>query len=138
MTRTLSNEDLQMMRIVEERTGARVMDVVVMPATISFLVNNGDLGKAIGKNSINLHKLKKEFNKVVEFVEYADDLGQFIRNLFKPVEVTKMDIADENRKVMLEVDPENKGLAIGKAGEKINRARTLTERYYGVKELRIL
>lgn len=137
-TRTLSHEDLQIIGLVENRTGAKIMDVITSDSAIVFLVNKGDLGKAIGKEAVNLHRLKMELKKVVEFLEYSDNLEEFIRNLFKPVQVTKIDFFDENRKVLLEVDPENKGLAIGKGGEKINRARLLVDRYYSVKELRIL
>ena len=137
----LSAEQLQLISLLERDTGAQALDVLDSQDAVVFLVKQGDLGKAIGKNGLNLHKLERMLSKRVEFVEFNDNLDGFLGNLFKPVQihdVQKNTALDGGQSIVLKVDFQNKGLAIGKGGSKINRARELVKRHFGVSELKIM
>ena len=137
----ISAEQLQLISLLERETGAQAMDVLDSPESVVFLVKQGDLGKAIGKNGISLQTLSRKMGKRVEFVEFNESLDGFLGNLFKPVqihEIQKNSALDGGQSIVLKVDFQNKGLAIGKGGSKINRARELAKRHFGVSELKIM
>lgn len=132
----LSNEDLQLLSALDSRTGARAVDVLNGEASIVFLLEKGELGKAIGKGGANLERLRGVFGKNVEFVEYSPELGEFVKNLFKPVEVLGVD--KDGSEVAVKVENAKRGLAIGRGGEKIKRAKALLKKYFGVSDVKLL
>lgn len=137
---TLSKEDIQLLNLLEFRTGAHGKDVVRSDNELVFIVASGDLGKAIGKNGTNLARLRREVGASVEVVEAANSLEGFTYNLFKPVPVQEVSMSEDGgrKTVTVKVEREKKGLAIGRNGERIKRARALLKRYYEVDEVKIM
>ncbi|MFH1056453.1 MAG: NusA-like transcription termination signal-binding factor [Candidatus Micrarchaeota archaeon] len=136
----LSSEQLQLISMLEQNSGVQAVDALAAPESIVFVVKQGDLGRAIGKNASNLERLERKFGRRVEFVEFDSDLNGFLKNLFKPVALENVEFNENagGQTVVLKVDFKNKGLAIGRGGSKINRARELVKRHFGIAELKIL
>lgn len=132
----ISSEQLQLLSMLERETGAQAFDVLLTPESIVFVVKAGDLGKAIGKNGANRERLERMALRKVELVEFAETLEGFLANLFKPARIEK--ITASGTSVVLKVGVSEKGLAIGRGGSKINRARELVKRHYGVEELKVM
>lgn len=128
------------MGMLEKSTGALARDAVFTDSTIIFVVKQGDLGRVIGKQGKNIQKLKRLFSREIQVVEEASELRHFVSNLFAPAQVqeVKENSADGKKVLFVKVDPKSKGLAIGSRGEKINRARLLLKRHYGVDEVKIV
>ncbi len=122
--------------MLERETGAQGFDALLTPESIVFVVKAGDLGKAIGRNGANRERLERIASRKIELVEFADTLEGFLENLFKPARIGKIDASGTS--VTVKVDAEDKGLAIGRGGSRINRARELVKRHYGVEELKVL
>jgi N utilization substance protein A len=136
---TITNEDIQAMNLLELRTGAKAEDVVVTPEAVVYLVQKGDLGRAIGKGGANIMSLKRALSKNVELIESADSLEGLLVSAFQPVEVKGVRVEERNgrKTATVKVDPANKGLAIGKGGEKIKVARLLAKRRFACDDVRI-
>ncbi|MFA6048792.1 MAG: NusA-like transcription termination signal-binding factor [Candidatus Micrarchaeia archaeon] len=136
----LNNDDLQIINLLDSRTGARAVDVVVEAGEIIFVVKKGDLGRAIGKQGINIARLRQAFGKNIEIIEDADDAKGFLKNAFYPAQVKSIEESEIGGKkvAVIVVDAKSKGLAIGKGGEKIKRARMLAKRRYGIDDVKIL
>ncbi len=136
----LSNEEIQAINLLEARTGARANDAVFAGDSVIFVVRKGDLGKAIGRNGSNILGLKKVFDKRVEVVEAADTLEGLLENVFRPVQVNEVRTEEKSGRsvVVVRVNPRNKGLAIGRGGEKISVARVLAKRCFGCDDVRII
>lgn len=97
---------------------------------IIYVIKKGSMGIAIGKNGDNIRKLSRVLGKRIEMVEFDEDPKVFIENMFKPAEVT-LAISDEEDKIQVFVkQKENLGLAIGKNGSTIEKAKLLTARFY--------
>ncbi|MDD1673692.1 MAG: KH domain-containing protein, partial [Methanomicrobiales archaeon] len=76
-------------------------------------------------------KLQKVLGKKVELVEYAEDLPTFVRNLFKPVEVSDLHVDEGTGKVDVFIRRKNDlGFAIGKGGANVEKARILLRRFF--------
>lgn len=126
----LSGDEIELLNLLEQTTGARAVDVLVLPDTIVFLVKKGDLGRAIGRQGANITRLSHRLKKRVEVVEYSEELNEFLKNLFKPIELEE--VKKEGETVYLKVPTKDKGRVIGRGGEKVNRARALLERHFQV------
>lgn len=135
----ITNDEMVLVNILEQETGARATDVLVTENTVWFLVQKGDLGRAIGRGGNNLRKLRDGFGKNVELVEASEELKKFLANFFHGVVFERYEEKEEDGKksVFLRVNASEKGKAIGKGGEKINVCRELIKRHFGVDELRI-
>jgi N utilization substance protein A len=70
--------------------------------------------------------------KRIEMVEHAEKPGDFITNIFKPAEVTGIEReGDEGPVNVLVRQRSDLGIAIGKAGCNIEKARILCRRFCG-------
>jgi N utilization substance protein A len=100
---------------------------------VIYVIRPGDMGLAIGKKGDNIKRLQNVLGKRIEMVEYDDNIEIFIANIFKPAEVVSIERAPENGPVNVFVRQRSDlGIAIGKAGCNIEKARTLCRRFFGL------
>ncbi|MFA5246502.1 MAG: NusA-like transcription termination signal-binding factor [Candidatus Micrarchaeia archaeon] len=136
--RKLSQEDIQLMNFLERATGAAASDVLTEGDSVIFIVAKGQLGRAIGKGGANIQNLRRAMQgKEVEIVEEAADVKELLTRALSPAMIKGMEQNDKGE-VLVSVEPKSKGLAIGKGGERIKKARLLAKRLFGVAEVRIL
>lgn len=128
-----------MISLLAQTTGAVAHDVMSSDEAVTFIVTAGHAGKAIGKGGANIRKLQQMFGKPVGVVEDAETVEGFVRNLFAPIGVKTVTEVDQGgRKVVhVTVDAAQKGLAIGKGGERIKKARVLAKRRFNVDDVKI-
>ena len=143
MTVKLNNEKLRYIALFEKLTGATPRDCIGSGEEgnhLTFIIDESDMGRAIGQNGRNIKKVRKELDKRVDVIEYSDDPEQFLRNIFSSVEVLDISISDDDEgktKAMVEVDQNEKGRAVGKNGWNIKRARKLLERHHGLSDVQL-
>lgn len=100
---------------------------------VIYVIRQGDMGLAIGKKGENIRRLQGVLGKRIEMVEYAEIPDEFIMNIFKPAEVVGIDHSVENGPVNVLVRQRSDlGIAIGKAGCNIEKARILCRRFFGL------
>jgi N utilization substance protein A len=98
---------------------------------IIYLIRPGDMGLAIGKGGENSKKLQKVLGKKIEMVEYSENLRTFIENVFKPAEVSDIRIHEDTGKVDVYIRRKSDlGIAIGKGGATVEKARILLRRFF--------
>ena len=132
----LTNEDMRCIAVAEGCAKTRIIDCINDSHRLIFVVEKGRLGKAIGKNAKNLAYLQKVFRKDVKFVEFDNDIEQFIKNLFKPYELTNIEIKNEG--IVVTVNPQDKGKAIGKEGYNIKLLREIAKRHHEIQQIKVL
>lgn len=99
---------------------------------VIYVIRQGDMGLAIGKKGDNIKRLQNVLGKRIEMVEYAEEPDAFIVNIFKPAEVVKIERAPDNGPINVFVNRKSDlGIAIGKAGCNIEKARILCRRFHG-------
>ena len=100
-----------------------------------FMVKEGDLGKAIGKQGSTINKLKNMLKKDIKLIEYSDDLIKFVRNLIYPIEVQK--IYKEDSTIFIE-EPNNrvKGKIYGRDRQNLLYINDILKKYFNC-ELKI-
>ncbi len=133
----LTDMEMKYISLLEGLTGVTVMDCVIDEEwdRVIYLVKPGQVGLAVGRDGINVKNLRKFIGKDVEIVEYAERLEDLIRNSLFPARVSHIRVrtsVNGRKIVVVSVNPSEKGLAIGKGGRNIARARLLAKRYFGV------
>ena len=100
-----------------------------------FVVNEGKMGLAIGKNGSNIKSLQNLLKRNIELVEYYDDPIKFLKNLLNAKLINEVKIntrPDGSPQAIVLVNPNNKGLVVGRAGRNAEKARLLAKRYFDI------
>ncbi|NYZ73799.1 NusA-like transcription termination signal-binding factor [Candidatus Micrarchaeota archaeon] len=128
----LTGDDLSMFSNFERITHVMPSDYLASESSIIFLVSQESLGKAIGKHASNIEKLKQIFRKRVIVVADSKDMEVFVRNFFGNVSITDIEIRDVmgEKAIMLTIDEKDRGIAIGRDGERIKAAKTLLKKKF--------
>ncbi len=129
---TLDLKTMQYMRLFENVTKTKVVDCVNSPRRIVFLVPNGKLGKAIGKDGSHAKKLRNILKKNLEIIEMSEELETFVMNIFHKFKVKAINPQDgpQGITVYVQVDPGQKGRAIGKDGENLKFYTDIVKRHF--------
>ncbi len=132
----LTQEEMNYMSLFQDVTKVTTRDCIIDGENnrIIFLVDPQFMGIAIGKNGLNVRKLRKIIGKDVEIVAYSENLEDMVKNLMAPARVRSVKIVDSDSKksVYITVDPQDKGLAIGKSGKNVTRAKLILKRYMDI------
>jgi N utilization substance protein A len=134
----LTQEEMNYINIAEGFIHTPIIDCVGKEDRITFIVEKGRLGKAVGKEAKNIKKLEEIFKKEVRIVEYDTDIKQFLVNLFKPFKLDKIIFDEKEKKASVVVNPNDKGKAIGKDGRNIKIIREIAKRHHDIEELKVL
>jgi N utilization substance protein A len=112
----------------------RVMpsDYLETAGWLLFLVEGAHLGKAIGKKGANVRKLADMFRKKVVVIGDSNDIETFVRNFFNNVDIVSIELVDimGEKNIVMTVAENDRGIAIGKEGERIKAAKEFLKRKF--------
>jgi len=138
----LTEDCMRLISQFETLTGASSRDCVVDDRNqrLIFVVNPGQMGLAIGKKGAAIKKASDAMGKKIEVVEYSPNPEQFIKNCFLPAQVTKIEFEGEpeEQTVQVQVRDEDRGIAIGKEGKNIFKAKRLAQRQHNIVDVQLI
>ncbi len=129
----ITENEMKYMALLENMTGATIVDCIIDEDTVIFAVKKGEVGLAVGRGGEKIKRFRRMTNKQVEIYEYIDDAEKFIRNALKPAKVKEIRLVDRvggGRIAMVTVVTKDKGIAIGRNGQNIKKIRFLAKRYF--------
>ena len=136
----LSDTQIRFISLFENITGAVARDCIIDDdlERIIFIVKPGNIGLAIGKGGINIKRVREFLNKDIDVVEYASSEERFIQNTLSPAKIKNIAIQekrDGRRIALVTVENKDRGIAIGKNGRNVARARLLAKRHYNIDDV---
>ena len=139
----LTTEEMKYIALFQDITRASVIDCIIDDNNnrIIFLVKPGEVGLAVGRGGVNVKRMKRLLGKDIEVVEYAEKLEDLVKNALMPARVKSVKlitIGDGRKIVYVTVDPKDKGIAIGKGGRNVLKARLILNRYFKVDSIVII
>lgn len=139
MTIKLTSDEIRYIAFFEKLTGASVRDCVIDESGnfITFVVKKGEIGLAIGKGGSNVRRARQMIGKGIEIVEYSEEPTEFIKNMFTPARVKSISITERDGKriAAVTVEVQDKGIAVGKKGKKIQNAKKLAQRHHDIHDI---
>lgn len=136
MNRIRYNSDLmKLITIFESMTGAKVKDCISGEKLI-FIIEESEMGKAIGKNGVNIKRLEIVLKKKIKLAEFSNDVVQFVKNMIYPIEALEIKQEDGIIKIHGK-DANSKAFLIGRDRQNINHLSNIVKRYFDVKEIKV-
>jgi len=132
--------DLELIKIInlfENITKARVKDAFYMKEVLTFIVFEGDMFKALGKNLVNLHRIEELLKKKVKIVEFNNDLVKFTANLIFPYKVKSITVEDKIVTI-IDDDTKTKGLIIGAKAQNLRQYESVVKKYFDIEEIKVV
>jgi N utilization substance protein A len=132
----LSQDDIQLISLFENVTHAKVKDCIVSENNdkITFVVNEGQAGIAIGKAGINVKNLEARLNKKIEIIEYSDDPLRFVSNLLRPISVNNAYISEKSSGEKVLHASISKG-NLGMIKSKMRKVKEFLDKYHHFSEV---
>lgn len=137
MSRIKYNIDLmKFMQLFENITRAKLKDCIANEH-LTFVVEENEIGRAIGKGGSNVRRLEELLHKKIKIVEFNADIKQFIRNFIMPLQVKE--INDENGIItIIGPDTKTKGLLIGRDRKNLENLKDVVKRYFKVEDIKVI
>ena len=130
-----SSDSMKLIMLFESMTGAKVKDCIVNEKLV-FIIEENDMGKAIGKNGVNIKRMENMLKKKIKLVEFSNDILQFVRNIAHPIELA--DVKREDGIITIYgKDTSTKAMIIGRERQSVNHLSDIVKRYFNIKEIKV-
>ena len=137
MTKIKYDADLmKIISIFENITGAKLRDCISNERLL-FIVDENEMGRAIGKNGINIKRLENMLKKKIRIVGYSADVLQFIKNMLYPLQVLNIE-NNEGSIVITGPNTKTKAMIIGRNKQNLNSLIAILKRYFDIKDIRVV
>ncbi len=138
----LSMDDMALIAKFEQISGISALDVVRDDEgeRIIIVVRHHQLGKAVGRGGTTVKAAADIFGRAVDIVEIADTAEGLIKNALAPARVEKVRIVEQrdgSRIALVTVQRDDMGIAIGRDGRNVARARILAKRHFDIDSVSI-
>ena len=137
MTITFTTETIRLLTLFENVTNVPVRDCFIDKDVIYYIVEEGKIGLAIGKNGSSIKNVEKAIGRKVKVFEYSPDPEQFVRNLIP--QSKEINIIDNDNKLTVEVkvNKNDRGFVIGRGGEKIKIYKEILKRVHNISDIQV-
>ena len=128
----ITQEDMFYFSEFEKLTKVMPLDYHKSENALFFIVEVKNLGKAIGKEAINIQRLSRFFKQKVFVLGDFNDVEVFLRSFFSGIDVISIEVRNimGQNNIVVTVAEEHRGLAIGKNGDKIKAAKVLLQKRF--------
>ena len=136
---TLSDEARRHIARFEDETGASARDCLLFEDRVVILVTAGEMGAAIGPGGAHVQAVEEAVGRSIELVEDADTPTAFVESVLAPAAVRHVTLSEQGgeRVAYVEVPKDDRGVAIGADGAKIETARTLASRHHDIDDIQL-
>ena len=128
-------EIMKLMALFENMTRAKLKDCI-LDERLLFIVEENEIGKAIGKKGSNIKRLENMLKKRIKVVEYNSDVLQFIKNLLYPLQTSSMENNDDI--ISIQADTKTKSLIIGRNQQNLKNLISIVRRFFDIAEIKVV
>ena len=116
---------------LENISGSKVKDAFIdKNGMLVFIINQGDMAKAIGKQGSNIKRLSNLLKKRLKLIEFNENILEFVKNCIQPLQAS---VSQEDNKILLESpDTTIKAKLIGRDKQNLIALNELVNRYFKV------
>ena len=130
MSKITYNADLlKIMSLFEKITRTRIKDCFIDNNDLmTFVVPDFQIGKAVGKNAVNVKKLENLLKRKIKIVAFNPSVVQFVKNLIYPV---KAKVDEQNNIITIKAnDTKSRAFLIGRNKINLKNNLKITKKYF--------
>lgn len=131
----LTLESIQQINLFEKITGAKVKDCLIEDE-ITFVVEEGNVKKAIGEEHKNIRRMEKLLGRKVKIIAFNSNPVKFINNLLYPIRPIKVEV--EGSIALISVESSFKGKIYGRSRENLAKIKKILAKYFNIKDVQII
>jgi len=135
MTITFTTETIRLLTLFENITNVPVKDCFMNNDVIYYIVEEGKIGLAIGREGTSIKNVEKVIGKRVKVFEYSADPVKFVKKLIPQCKEVKINNSDNT--IEIRVNKRDRGLVIGRGGEKIKVYREILKRIHNISNIQV-
>lgn len=125
----LTIESIQQINLFEKLTGAHVKDSWQEGEFLVFLVEEGNVRRALGNDNSSLRRAESIFKKRIRIIAFSDDVCKFVANLIYPNKSDDIKQAGNDIIIYAE-DAKVKGRIFGRERENLRKLNEVVKRYF--------
>ena len=133
----LDRDALGLSSLLEKISHVQVKDCFQEDGVLVFLVEEGNVKKALGKDSSNIDRISKILKKDIKIIAFSNDICKFVSNLIYPNKADEIKL--EGKTVFIVAsDVGVKGRIFGRSRENLKRINSLVRNYFDVEEVKVV
>lgn len=129
----INKDTIQNINFFEKITRAKVKNCFDNNI-LTFVVDFGEIGKAIGKQGVNVKKLANLTKRRIKIVEFNPEPTMFLKNLIYPIQI---EIKLEENLLEIKADTKTKALLIGRNQQNLKDLKKIFNYYFKDIEIKI-
>ncbi len=129
--RLLDKDIIEKINLFENITKSKVKDLIEKEEKFIFIVDKGELIKALGRKGKNIKTLENLMHKRLKVVEFNDDPLKFVKSFIYPIQPVFLALNNNEVEIKVE-DRKSKGLLIGRESKNLNELNSLVKDYYNL------
>lgn len=137
MTITFNTETIRLLTLFENITNASVRDCFMNNDVVYYIVEEGKIGLAIGKNGNSIKNVEKVIDKKVKVFEYSNKPEKFVKNLIPQCKEINIIKDKDSIVVEIKVSKNDRGFVIGRGGEKIKIYKEILKRVHNISDIQV-
>jgi N utilization substance protein A len=130
----LTTDQIRLMAVFESITGVLAKDCIFNNKNAVFIVDEKNMGKAIGRGGQNIKRLQQITGRKVEIIGFSEEPQKFLKNIFHPAHILAVNVQEKNgRKIaQIHMDRESRRIFERKIDSRLRLARELAKRYFDI------
>ncbi|MBI2543026.1 MAG: NusA-like transcription termination signal-binding factor [Candidatus Aenigmarchaeota archaeon] len=134
---TFDTETIRLITLFENLTHTNVKDCLIDNDnnTVYLIIDEGEIGKAIGKNGASVRNTENMIKKDIRIFEFSNDIERFVKNLIPQVNSLKFKQDDGNNSVEIWLDKKDKAVVIGREGRNLKIFKELLQRNHDISDV---
>ena len=133
----LTLESINNINLFENLTGAKVKDCFSEEGVLIFLVEEGNIKRALGKNNENINRVSKILKKEVRIVGFSNDVCKFVSNLIYPNKADNVGL-DGKVVIITAEDVGVNGRIFGISRENLKKINAIVRNYFDIEEVKVV
>lgn len=127
-----TSETIGFINLFENLTKARVKDCYISSDEVIFIVHEGEAGKAIGRDGVNIKKASMMLKKRIKVVEFNNDPVKFVENLIAP-QKADVNLRDDKTVVIEGKGARFKEAVLGRERQNLKALQEIVSNYFDIK-----
>jgi len=136
----ISTDEIQLINALYSVSNVQAKHCMIEGNTVTFLVDELAIGKAIGRQGVNIKKLGGRLNKSVEILPFAMDGREFAAKALKMYRIVpeELEVKEENGKknIVLRLDMDNKAKLMRNMG-RLKRLKQILKNDFEIESIKV-